>query len=474
MRVNLFGTGQKGRFPAITAQSRVNCYTEMQRDADRTNMALIGIPGKLLYKDMGAAPSRGMWPVNTLATPVFFTVHLGTLYKVDSAGTATTVGTIGTTAGDVSMADDGTHLVLVDGVKGYYYNMVSPGSLTMISDGNFTSSPMTVTWQDTYFVVTAGADNQWQLSDGNDPATWPAVNINFTGAAPGALQAGIATHSIISLFGDVYSEFWQHTGTPDFPYAPIPGSSKEFGLASPWSLFKYDNSVAALFRNTMGEVNISRMSGFNLDRMSDFELEDIINEYENVDDCVAFAFMLGGHPLAQFNFPTADASWLYDSTQKTWCRMMDADGGRDWGNKFCNFQNKRLVSDYRNGKIYEIATDTYTNNGDILPMEVTSKHIWNDDKFIGIQWIQVDIQSGVGTATGQGENPQIMLFVSKDGGNHFVETAWSSMGKVGAYKTRVTWRDLGGAQDWVLKLRITDPVARVITGASAEIQRGGF
>lgn len=474
MRVELFGIGQTGDTPAVTAQSRVNCYTEIQQDQDRTRMALIGTPGKTLFKSMGLPPSRGMWAVNTLATPLFFTVHSGTLYSVNAAGTATSIGMLQTTTGDVSIVDNGTHLVLVDGTKGYYYNMVTPGALTAISDGNFTSTPTTITWQDTYFVVTAGADNQWQLSDGEDPATWPAININFTGAAPGALQAGIADHSVVNLFGDVYAEFWQHTGTADFPYAPIPGSSKEFGLASPWSLFKYDNSLAGLFQNRMGGVNVSRLEGFNLRRLSNFELEDIITQYENVDDCVAFAFMVGGHPLAQFNFPSADATWLYDSTQKTWCQMKDAAGSRDWGNKFCNFQGMLLASDYRNGNIYQIDVDSYTNNGEILPMEVTSKHIWNDDKFIGISWIQVDIQSGVGTVTGQGEDPQVMLFISKDGGNTFVETAWAGMGKVGEYTKRVIWRDLGGAHDWVLRLRITDPVKRVITGCSADIQNGPF
>src|SRR3990167_11521316 len=89
------------------------------------------------------------------------------------------------------MVDNGTNLMLVDGANGYYYNMITPAGLTQIVDGNFTTSPKTVTWQDTYFVVTSGATNQFQLSDNADPATWPAVNINFTGAAPGSLQAGI-------------------------------------------------------------------------------------------------------------------------------------------------------------------------------------------------------------------------------------------------------------------------------------------
>ncbi len=107
-------------------------------------------------------------------------------------------------------------------------------------------------------------------------------------------------------------------------------------------------------------------------------------------------------------------------------------------------------------------------------MEVTSKHIWNDDKYLSIPQLQVDIQSGVGMASGQAENPQIDLLVSKDGGRNFTSVGFAGMGKQGQFTTRVIWRRLGRAKDWVLKLRITDPVFRVVTGASAIINGGTF
>jgi hypothetical protein len=477
LRVQLFGIGQKGVSPVINAQERINCYAEIQTENDRTNMALVGMPGKTLLVDLGASTSRGIWSVDTLPVPVYFTVHQGTLYSVNNAGTASVIGTIGTTSGDISMADDGTFLVLVDGLNGYVYNMRTFGALTKITDGNFTTSPKYVTWQDNYFIVTSGSTNQWQLSQISpsvDPTVWPADQINFTGSAPGALQAGMADHSILNLFGNVYTEFWQDTGAADFPYAAIPGSAQEFGLASAWSLFKYDNSLAGLFRNKMGEVNMSRMSGFRLDRISNFELEGIINDYSSVSDCRAFGYMFGGHPMAQFSFPTANRSWLYDGSQRLWSQLKDAAGNRDWGEKFCNFLNQKVITDYRSGRIYKIDDTVYSNNGEAFPMEVTSKHIWNDDKYLGIQQLQVDVESGVGLATGQGSNPQMMLLVSKDGGRTFVEVAWSSIGKVGAYTQRVIWRSLGAAQDWVLRLRVTDPVKRVLTGCSAEIVGGTF
>ena len=478
MKIQLFGVGLKGKSPAIDAQRRINCYVEQQKDDVRTMLALIGSAGLLPFcTTIGAFPSRGMWPANSLASPLVFSVHGGTLYSIDASGTPLVIGVIGTMTGDVSMADDGRCLVLVDGIRGYYYDMLTPSGLNLITDGNFTTSPKTVTWQGTYFIVNSGATNQFQFSLNASPITWPAVNIGFAESGSGALQAVMADHSVLNIFGELYSEFWQNTGSPDLPYSVIPGSAQEYGLAAAFSLCKYDNSMAGLFKNTMGECNISRMSGFRLQQISNLELDSILNDrtvYPTVNDATAYGYMLGGHPMYQINFPTAGKSWEFDGASQVWGERQATNGGRYWGNKFASFQNRKLVSDYRNGNIYEISTTTYDDNGSMVPMEIWSKRIWNEDKYIGIEQIQIDVQAGVGLVSGQGSNPQMDLQVSKDGGNTFTSVGYASIGAIGAYTQRVIWRSLGAARDWILKLRITDPVKRVIVGASAEMIGGAF
>jgi hypothetical protein len=475
MRVDLFGVGTKSESPAITAQRRINCFVERRQEREKTTFALVGTPGLTAFcTTIGASPSRGMWPVNTLATPLVFTVHAGTLYSINNAGVTAVIGAIGTTTGDVSMVDNGTFLVLVDGAAGYSYNMVTPAGLNLITDGNFTTSPKAVTWQDTYFIVSSGATNQFQLSAQGDPTTWPAVNIAFTQSSPGALQNIIADHSTLIPFSDVNTEFWQDQGTIGLPYAPIPGSAQEFGLAAPFSLAKYDNSLAGLFHNRMGGPNVSRMSGFRLQKISDEDIDYLLQSYATVSDAEGYAYQYGTHPMYQINFPTPLKTLLYDGFSKVWSELQDTNGSRHWGQKFANFQNKLLVSDYRNGNIYRLDGTNYTDNGANVGMEVWSKHIWQDDKYIGIQQVQIDMQQGVGTATGQGANPQIELDVSRDGGNSFYSVGFASVGPAGDYTQRVMWTSLGTARDWVLKLRITDPVFRVITGARAELVMGTF
>lgn len=465
----------KGYSPAIDAQRRINCYLQPETDADRTKMSLVGFPGLTAFcTSIGANPSRGMWAVNTLSTPLLFTVNGNTLYSVNNAAIITSIATLNTSSGDVSMVDDGTFLVIVDGTKGYVYNM-GTGTFTTISDGNFTTTPRTVTWQDNYFIVTASTGRQFQLSQitpSVDPTVWPAVQINFVGSGGGQIQNGIADHSVFIPFTDVTTEFWQDAGTPDFPYANIPGSTQEFGLKAPFSLCKYDNSVAGLFTNKMGQVNVSRLAGFRLAKISSHDLDSTLNSYSNVSDTESFGYNWNGDAKLQLGFPSAGATWEFNGLSKTWSERQATDGTRYWANKYASFLNRQLVSDYRNGNIYQLDTNNYTDNGSSMPMEVWSKHIWNDDKYLTIPQLQVDVESGVGTTSGQGSNPQLMLEVSKDGGQTFTAVSWSSMGAIGKYTQRVIWRRLGRARDWVLKLRVTDPVKRVITGASAEIMPG--
>lgn len=478
MRVSLFGLGTLNESAAITAQKRINCLVETRQEEDRTQYALIGRPGLTLFnEELGLSPSRGLWAVNSLSQPLLFTVNAGALYSINNAGVVSLIGAIGTTTGDVSMADDGTYLVLVDGLNGWVYNMSTMGALTQIVDGNFTTNPQTVTWQDNYFIVTAGDSRQFQLSQISpsvDPTVWPAIQINFTGTGAGALQAGISDHSTLHLFGGEYTEFWQNTGSPDFPFAVIPGAAQEFGLASPWSLTKYDNSVVGLFKNKMGGINISRMNGFRLQRLSDHDIEYLISKYpeSSVGSATGGSLMFGGHPVYILNFD--ETTHVYNGLSNSWTEFHAPDGSRFWGDKFAVFQGRLITSDYRNGNIYEFDLDTYADNEEYMPLEVVSKHIWQDDKYIGIQWIQVDIESGSGLATGQGSDPVMDLRVSQDGGRTFYSVGFSSMGPIGDFTTRVTWNSLGAARDWVLKLRVTDPIHRVITGCSAELTNWSF
>jgi len=64
-----------------------------------------------------------------------------------------------------------------------------------------------------------------------------------------------------------------------------------------------------------------------------------------------------------------------------------------------------------------------------------------------------------------GDDPQVMLRISNDGGKTWITMPQRSAGKMGEYQKRVRWNRCGAARRRVWEISMTDPVAWKITGA---------
>ena len=65
-----------------------------------------------------------------------------------------------------------------------------------------------------------------------------------------------------------------------------------------------------------------------------------------------------------------------------------------------------------------------------------------------------------------------MIQYSKDGGHSWSEEMWVSLGKIGEKKRRAILRRLGKFRDLVMRVKITDPVRRVLIGADLKVEEG--
>jgi hypothetical protein len=178
---------------------------------------------------------------------------------------------------------------------------------------------------------------------------------------------------------------------------------------------------------------------------------------------------MDGHSFYQLNF--SDASYLYDDMTKSWSRVTSGTfGSRHYANLRLAFAQQPYVVDYRNGNIYLLDKTNYTDNGDVQQFEITSKHIFNAGNEISVNELSVEIEAGDGLATGQGSDPQIMASWSKDGGRTWGNEIWCTLGKIGEYRKRATWRNLGRARDWAFKFRISDPIPRKLVSAEVMLE----
>jgi hypothetical protein len=460
-RYPLFGTSQTGKSLHVTSQKRLNVFAEINREGERSSMSWYQRPGLTLFGNLGDTPARGM----TVVGDNIYAVHRGVLYSINNAGVATAQGTLLTTSGRVGIANNGTEVMIVDGTYGYIYETVLD-TFAQISDGDFPASD-TVAFQGGRFIVNKAGTGQFYLSASYDGTAWDATEFATAEGFPDDLVAVFVDQGEVMLFGPFSLEIWANVGAVDFPYARVQGAAVEWGLAARWSIAKFNNTIVWLGQNRMGEVQVVRLSGYVPQPISNPELEFLINGYGTVSDATALAYMSNGHPFYQLNFPSASKSWLFDGQTGLWSELeYGTVGARHRAEIGVQFINKTIVSDYENGRLYQVNGSVLSDNGVDFAKELISRHLFDEEQ-ISIGRVWVDMETGQGNLTTE---PQAMLQISKDGGNTWGPEKWSQIGKEGEYKDRAVWRRLGTAKDWTLRLRISDSIKTPISGAWVDAQ----
>ena len=456
-RQSLFGVGLQDKSLNVSAQRRLNLWLEFRPEDDGVRVVAHGTPGLAVpLVDFGDTPPRGLHSLGDF----MYVVHRGTLWQVNNAGVATNRGTLLTTTGRVYFADNGTIIMIVDGQFGYTFN-TGTNAFAQIVSANFNAGN-SVTWQDRYFIYDKVNSGRFYISALDDPSTWSALDFANAEASPDNLVRVMADHGELILFGDLTIEFWGNSGAADFPYVRLGSSAVEWGLAARESLVKFETSLAFLGKNRMGEAQVVVLNGYTPQNVGSQDFLDAINKYATLSDATAFSYMQNGHAFYQINFPTANKSWLYDGGTKVWSEV-GYDNSRHRGNMSTLFLGKTYVADYSNGRIYKLDPTSFTDNGTSIPRELISRHLAGDN-YIPISQLWVDMETGVGTTSGQGSDPQVMLACSNDFGHSYGPEIWRSAGPLGNYGWRAWWNRLGSDYQWTFKLRITDPVKVAIKG----------
>lgn len=463
--IPLMGVGTYKKSVAVSHQQRINLYTEQNLDAEQYTITYYPTPGLTKMFSFGDTPCRGLYAIGTLR----YAVHRNNFYSIANDNTTTLLGTLSTSAGRVSISDNGVQIIIVDGTTGapgggYIWNL-NTLTFTKISDVDFPGGD-TVTFMNGYFIVNKPNSGQVYYSALYDGLSWDALQFFTAESNPDNLIAVLANNGQLQLYGDKTTELWGDSGALDLPFARIGAAAIEWGLAARWSLCKFMDAIIFLRKNRLGQSQVCVMDSGVAVAVSTPSLDMIFQNYSAVSDATAFAFMVSGHPIYQINFPTANESWQYDGLSKEWHKVSsDVYGNRNRAEIQYNHQNYSFVSDYADGTIYQLDPNAYTDNGIAVAREVISRYQTANNNWSVFDELQIVMESGVGLTAGQGEDPQIMLQVSKDNGKTWGSELWRSFGKAGENRRRAVWRKLGRSRTWLFKIRITDPVKTVFIAA---------
>jgi hypothetical protein len=225
---------------------------------------------------------------------------------------------------------------------------------------------------------------------------------------------------------------------------------------------------------------VYRATGYTGVRVSNHALEWQIQSYGDISDAIAYTYQQDGHPFYVLTFPTASKTWVFDVSTNEWCERAYFSLGqysRHRSNCQVVFNSLVLVGDYENGKVYSFDKTVYTDDGQPQRWLRSWRALppgRNNLKRTVQHELQLDCEAGVGLTTGQGQDPQVMLRWSDDGGHTWSNEHPRSMGRIGDRGLRVIWRRLGMTtklRDRVYEVSGADPVKIAIMGA--ELTAGG-
>lgn len=457
--VPLFGIGNAGKSVNVNAQERLNLYAEVVPDPEKgDSLKFYPTPGQQLFINLGANAIRGLWEVGG----VMYAVCGPSLYSVQEDGTSASIGVLLTSEGRVTMDDNGLQLMVVDNPNGYIVTLADE-TFAQITDDEWPGAVSVTQLAQRFIVNPPEGKGRFHWSALGDGLSWDALDFATAESNSDDLVRVQADGGQLYLFGTRTTELWGVSASADAPYAIIGSSAVEWGLAAGDSLCKGDDCLMFLRQNRLGQVQVCRLVGASAQVVSNPEIDHVINGYDEVSDATAFAYLLGGHSFYQINFPTAGRSWLYDSSNGAWSRV-GGDTSRHNADTHVVFGGRSLVGDFASGKIRRLGAEYLTDDGVSIVREWIGRHqsAGSPSQF-GELWIEME--GGVGLQTGQGDNPQVMMQISRDGGHTWGSEMWRTIGRIGKYLARASWNRLGQSRDWIFKFRCTDPVRVVFIAA---------
>src|SRR6266446_5726898 len=226
------GASYTARSPNLDAETCINLYLEPGAPGSKSPAALYGTPGLLLFATLSTGPVRGLY---TASNGRCFAVSGTHLYELASDGTATVRGALVTATGVVSMADNGLELIVVDGTTAGYLLTLSTNAYTAITDDAFFGADR-VAFFDGYFVLNHPGTQQIYISGLYAGGTYDGTEFASDEASPDMVVSLEVQRRELLVLGSRSGQLWFDSGSVDFPFSPIAGTSFTYGCLAAQSL----------------------------------------------------------------------------------------------------------------------------------------------------------------------------------------------------------------------------------------------
>jgi hypothetical protein len=491
MMVPFIGESYTHRSPDVSPQETINLYPEVLRnDQAKSRYILIGTPGTDTFLDLegfsGTGACRGLY---TTSTGRVFGVWGSLLVEVLSNGGGNLIGNVGIGASRINFTDNGYYLVLVDG---------KVMRLLDLDTGSFFQQPLPfdnpsdVVYLNSRIVAINKSANK-ETGDGENPENnkfyWSGVGpsgptswsgIDWASAESNAdpIIAVTVTRGRLWLFGPRSYEVWQTTTSSKRPYVIVGGSSSEIGCESEKSVTTISEQVFWLGSSTVGNNRVFVNNSYNAAPISTPAIEYELDKGSN-EGAIGFAYQQEGHTFYVLTLPDINKTYVYDLSTGQWHRRSTRESATNkqnfWAPQYSTLGfGEILVGDGVEPRLFTLSLDKYDewDNRPIVRLRRSSVY-WDDLRTVYYNEAILDMETGVGLQTGQGSDPRAMMRFSDDGGHTFGNEMWAPIGKIGQYKNRVVWPQLGSSRERVIEISCSDPIKQVWLGLRINSTKSG-
>ena len=448
-----------------TNQETINLYPEI--NTKKKVEVLVNTPGMDKVASISLNPVRGLHIVSKNES-FLYGVFGNEFYSIDVGYYAKKLGTLQSSEGLVDIKDNGSQIIIVDGLNIGYLYTISSGEFVQINGGD------SAAFIDGYFIVNENNSQVVRSSGLYDGKTWNALDRASAEGDPDNIVRVSSKRTELWLHGTLSTEIWYDAGIQvGFPFQRMAGAVIEFGLSAKWSLVHASTSHYQLARTDKGERIFIEVSNYNPTIISHPGINYEIGKLENISDAESFAYTQEGHTFYVTTFPSGDITFVYDISTGRWHRRQSYGMGRWQARCYAFFQGKHIVGSFKNGNLYSLSMDTYSEDSEPLVKVRTARELIDykeDYKNIFVNEIQLDMQLGLGND--KVEDPVAVMQTSRDNGKTWGPEHIQPLMKSGKFRSRIMWHRWGKARRRLFKLIIADPVKVVIRGAWIDAQKG--
>lgn len=427
--------------PAVSSERLINGYVE-QTPQGRNPTPVYGTPGLKAFAALGDVRAQ------IEAAERFFIVT-DKLYEVFADATSDDLGDV--PAGAVDIASDGTNVVLT--VDGTIY--VWDGTdLTEVTDPDAPAAS-SVEYLNGFYVFTEDGSQQFFISPQADPGgDFDALDFDSADTSPDKLVRTRRVGRDLILAGRQSIEFWYYSGDSTFPINRYSDTPLDVGLAGVRAEARSNETWFWL----ASDKTVRRLDGRVGSRISTFAVEDEISRWADVSLTVATSHVWQGHLFVVFRNP--DGCVVWDQATQLWHDRASYESATWRVSHYAYAFGKHL---FGGAKLYELGG--FDEDGQPLPFEMVTPWLDNAGERFSVNEIELRMEAGIGDMVTE---PQVSLSRTEDG-VAFTSPLYRPFGKLGERFRRVVFSRQGMSRGCAFKIRITDPVKRVIYAAYAEV-----